>query len=161
MGLVAAGATVVVPDNAGLLGNNGFRNAVFPGGVLPDTSLAFGRPANEAGFHIMETPTENPVETFTGLGATGVELMLCHIGRIPLQGHPMFPLVQITAAPAVAERYRRDLDRIFVSERDPGVLVGELAGLVADVASCRCRPKLWSRGVTEFQLTRGRLGLSM
>ena len=160
-GLVAAGATVVVPDNAGLLGNNGFRNAVFPGGVLPDTSLAFGRPANEAGFHIMETPTENPVETFTGLGATGVELMLCHIGRIPLQGHPMFPLVQITAAPAVAERYRRDLDRIFVSERDPGVLVGELAGLVADVASCRCRPKLWSRGVTEFQLTRGRLGLSM
>ena len=160
-GLVAAGATVVVPDNAGLLGNDGFRRAVFPDGAVPGASLAFGRPAEEAGFHIMETPTENPVETFTGLGATGVELMLCHIGRNPLQGHPMLPLVQVTADPGVAERYGRDLDRIIVPGRDLAGLVGELAALVADVASCRYRPKLWSRGVTEFQLTRGRLGLSM
>ena len=160
-GLVAAGATVVVPDNAGLLGNGGFRNAVFPDGAVPGASLAFGRPAGEAGFHIMESPTDNPVETFAGLGATGVELMLCHVGRNPLQGHPMLPLVQVTADPAVAQRYRSDLDRILMPERDPAELVIKLAALIADVASCRYRPKLWSRGVTEFQLTRGRLGLSM
>ena len=46
-------------------------------------------------------------------------------------------------------------------ERDPAELVIELAALIADVASCRYRPKLWSRGFTEFQLTRGWLGLSM
>ena len=160
-GLVAAGATVVVPDNAGLLGNDGFRRVVFPDGVVPGASLAFGRPAEEAGFHVMETPTENPVETFTGLGATGVELMLCHIGWNPLQGHPILPLVQVTADPTVAKRYGSDLDRVLVPGRDLAGLVGELAALVADVASCRYRPKLWSRGVTEFQLTRGRLGLSM
>ena len=160
-GLVAAGATVVVPDNAGLLRNDGFRGAVFPDGTVPGASLAFGRPANEAGLHVMETPTENSVETFAGLGATGVELMLCHVGWNPLQGHPMLPLVQITADPAVGERYGSDLDRVIVLERDLAGLVGELAALVADVASCRYRPKLWSRGVTEFQLTRGRLGLSM
>ena len=160
-GLVAAGATVVVPDNAGLLGNDGFRNAVFPDGAVPGASLAFGRPAGEAGFHIMESPTDNPVETLTGLGATGVELMLCHVGRNPLQGHPMLPLVQVTADPAVAQRNGSDLDRILMPERDPAELVIELAALVADVASCRYRPRLWSRGVTEFQLTRGRLGLSM
>ena len=160
-GLVAAGATVVVPDNAGLLGNDGFRNAVFPDGAVPGASLAFGRPAGEAGFHIMESPTDNPVETLTGLGATGVELMLCHVGRNPLQGHPMLPLVQVTADSAVAQRNGSDLDRILMPERDPAELVIELAALVADVASCRYRPKLWSRGVTEFQLTRGRLGLSM
>ena len=160
-GLVAAGATVVVPDNAGLLGNDGFRRVVFPDGVVPGASLAFGRPAEEAGFHVMETPTENPVETFTGLGATGVELMLCHIGWNPLQGHPILPLVQVTADPTVAKRYGSDLDRVLVPGRDFTGLVGELAALVADVASCRYRPKLWSRGVTEFQLTRGRLGLSM
>ena len=161
IGLVASGATVVVPDNAGLLPNGGFRNAAFPDGTVPRASLAFGQPANEAGFHVMEAPTENPVETFTGLGATGVELMLCHIGSNPLQGHPMFPLVQVTADPAVARRYAGDLDRVLVPERDVADIVGELAALVADVASCRYRPKLWSRGVTEFQLTRGRLGLSM
>ena len=160
-GLVGAGAIVVVPDNAGLLDNGGFRSAVFPDGVAPRASLAFGRPADQAGLHVMETPTENPVETFTGLGATGVDLMLCHIGRIPLQGHPMLPLVQVTADPAVAARYGSDLDRVLASERDPAGIVDALATLVAEVASCRCRPKLWSRGVTEFQLTRGRLGLSM
>ena len=160
-GLVAAGAGVVVPDDVGLLGNLGFRNAVFADGAVPDASLAFGRPADEVGFHIMETPTENPVETFTGLGATGVDLMLCYIGGIPLQGHPMLPLVQVTADIAVAERYGSDLDRTFVPEREPSGIVAELATLAADVASCRYRPRLWSRGVTEFQLTRGRLGLSM
>ena len=80
-------------------------NAVFADGAVPGASLAFGRPADEVGFHIMESPTDNPVETFTGLGATGVELMLCHVGRNPLQGHPMLPLVQVTADPAVAQRY--------------------------------------------------------
>jgi len=160
-GLVAAGATVVVPDNAGLLDNSGFRNAVLPAGAAPSASLAFGRPAGEAGFHVMEAPTENPVETFTGLGATGVDLMLCHVGRTPLQGHPMLPLVQVTADPAVAARYGSDLDRVLAPERDVAGTVAEVAALVADVASHRYRPKLWSRGVTEFQLTRGRLGLSM
>ena len=160
-GLVASGATVVVPDNAGLLGNRGFRNAVFPDGVAPGASVAFGRPAAGAGFHVMETPTENPVETFAGLGATGVDLMLCHLGRKPLQGHPMLPLVQVTVDPSVAERNGNDLDRVLTLDRAVESLVDELAALVADVASCRYRPVLWSRGVTEFQLTRGRLGLSM
>ena len=160
-GLFAAGATVVVPDNAGLVGNDGFRGAVFPHGAVPGASLAFGRPADEAGFQVMESPTDNPVETFTGLGATGAELMLCHVGRNPLQGHPMLPLVQVTADPAVAQRYGSDLDRILSAGREPAELVTELAELVADVASFRYRPTLWSRGITEFQLTRGRLGLSM
>ena len=160
-GLVASGATVVVPDNGGLLRNDGFRNAVFPDGAVPGASLAFGRPAEEAGFHVMETPTEHPVETFTGLGATGVDLMVCHIGRGPLQGHPMLPLAQVTSDPEVAARYGSDLDWILGLERDIAGVVDQLAALVADVASCRYRPKLWSRGVTEFQLTRGRLGLSM
>ena len=160
-GLVASGATVVVPDNPGLLGNDGFRAALFPDRAVSGASLAFGRPADEAGFHVMEAPTGNPVETFTGLGATGVDLMLCHIGRNPLPGHPMLPLVQVTADPVVAERFAPDLDRALVSGRDAASLVGELAVLVGDVASGRNRPKLWSCGVTEFQLTRGRLGLSM
>ena len=160
-GLVAAGATVVVPDSQGLLGNDGFQHAVFPDGGVPSASLAFGRPAEDAGFHIMETPTENPVEAFTGLGATGVDLMLCHVGQTPLQGHPMLPLVQVTASADVAAVYGDDLDRVLAPDQGMDAIVAALAALVADVASGRRRPALWSRGVTEFQLTRGRLGLSM
>ena len=161
-GLVAAGATVVVPDNPGLFDSAAFLGAVLPdGAATPPASLAFGQPADERGFHVMEAPTENPAETFTGLGATGVEIMLCHLGRTSLQAHPMIPLVQVTAAAAVAKRFAGDLDRVLTLERAADSLVGELAGLVADAASGRYRPRLWSRGVTEFQLTRGRLGLSM
>ena len=97
---------MVVPDNAGLLGSAAFREVAFPpGSGVPAASLAFGQPADERGFHVMEAPTENPVETFTGLGATGVEIMLCHVGRTSLQAHPMIPLVQVSADASVAERY--------------------------------------------------------
>ena len=160
-GLVAAGATVVVPDSGELLGSDGFRHAVFAHGAVPAASLAFGHPAARAGFHVMETPTENAVEAFAGLGASGVDLMLCHVGRTPLQGHPMLPLVQVTAEPGVAGVYGDDLDRVIAPDMDIDATVAALAALVADVASGRYRPALWSRGVTEFQLTRGRLGLSM
>ena len=161
-GLVAAGATVVVPDSAGLLESRAFRGAVFPDAAsVPAASLAFGQPADEAGFHLMEAPTENPVEAFTGLGATGVEVMLCHVGRTSLQAHPMIPLVQVTADASLAERCAGDLDRVLTLDRSADGLVEELASLVADAASRRYLPRLWSRGVTEFQLTRGRLGLSM
>ena len=101
------------------------------------------------------------METFAGLGATGVELMLCHVGRTPLQGHPMLPLLQVTADETVAARYGGDLDRVFAPGHDSPSMVAALVALVAETASCRYRPALWSRGVTEFQLTRGLLGLSM
>lgn len=150
-----------MPDNAGLLGSDAFRHALFADGTAPAAPLAFGRPAERAGFHLMETPTENAVEAFAGLGAASVDLMLCHMGRTPLQGHPMLPLVQVTALPAVAARYGSDIDRVFAPEQGIAAIVAVLADLVAEVASGRCRPVLWSRGVTEFQLIRGRLGLSM
>ena len=161
-GLVAAGATVVVPGNPGLLGSGAFREAAFPAGAgAPAASLTFGQPADQSGFHVMEAPTENPVETFTGLGATGVEIMLCHVGHTSLQAHPMIPVVQVTADASVAKRFGGDLDRVLALDRSAESLVEELASLVADAASRRYLPKLWSRGVTEFQLTRGSLGLSM
>ena len=73
----------------------------------------------------------------------------------------MIPLVQVTADASVADRCAGDLDRVLTPDRSAGGLVEELASLVADAASRRYLPRLWSRGVTEFQLTRGRLGLSM
>ena len=39
----------------------------------------------------METPTDQPTETLTGLGATGVDLALAHIIGAPLQSHVMVP----------------------------------------------------------------------
>ena len=152
---------MVVPDNEGLLGNDGFRNTVFPDGAVSSASLAFGRPAAVAGFHVMETPTRTRWRRSRAWARTGVDLMLCHAGQTPLQGHPMLPLVQVTAVPEVAAQYGSDLDGVLALEHGIDAIVAELATLIADVASARYRPALWSRGVTEFQLTRGRLGLSL
>ena len=67
----------------------------------------------------------------------------------------------MTSVPEVAAQYGNDLDRVLAPEQDVEETVAALATLIADVASARYRPALWSRGVTEFQLTRGRLGLSL
>ena len=109
----------------------------------------------------MDAPTENLVETMTGLGATGVELMLAHIAQVPLQGHPMIPLVQVSADPGVKARYGKDLDKALPETENLTPIVTLLEGLVGRTLSGDYQPKLFSRGVTEFQLTRGRLGISL
>ena len=55
------------PATRAFSGAGAFREAAFPAGAgAPAASLAFGQPADQSGFHVMEAPTENPVETFTG-----------------------------------------------------------------------------------------------
>ncbi len=160
-GIARAGGTVVVPENATLLRSGAFLAHAFarPGEVAP--TLPYGGVAERPGLHVMETPTENPVETLTGLGATGVEVMLAHIGEAPLQAHPMIPLVQVSATGEVVRRYEGDLDRVLEGGTPPEAVVAVLEGLVAEVASGRYAPRLYARGMREFQLTRGLLGLSM
>jgi altronate dehydratase len=109
----------------------------------------------------METPTENVTETFTGLGATGVDLMLCHTGARPVQAHPMLPLLQISTVADVISRYERDLDLTLDGSADNLRGAEAIYNLIAKTASATYQPKLFTRGVTEFQLTRGLLGLSM
>jgi altronate dehydratase len=159
--LAGAGATVVIPANATLLLSAAFRSAALTeaGDVTP--SLAYGQVADERGLHIMETPTENVTETFTGLGATGVDLMLCHTGARPVQAHPMLPLLQISTVADVISRYERDLDLTLDGSADNLSGAEAIYNLIAKTASATYQPKLFTRGVTEFQLTRGLLGLSM
>lgn len=76
-------------------------------------TLTYAQIPMKNGFHIMETPTNNWSECLTGLGATGVELMIFFtescifnknlfyfknykvkiIGSFP--SHPMIPLIQV------------------------------------------------------------------
>jgi len=159
--LVQAGGTVVIPENATLLTSPTFRQCAMTDTSRVDVTLSYGQVAQHSGLHIMETPTENQTETFTGLGATGVDLMLCHIGKVPLQAHPMIPLIQVSTDPGVVERYEADLDRTLDGTTNAEAIVESLIYLVSETASGVFVPRLFSRGVTEFQLTRGLLGLSM
>ena len=142
--IVTAGGTVIVPANA----------SFFTEASLTSPTLAYGQPVEKAGFHIMETPTDQPTETLTGLGATGVDLALAHIIGAPLQSHVMVPLIQVSTDATTQSNYGADLDLATAD-------VDELLALMVKVASRQYTPKLHGKGNTDFQLTRGLLGISM
>jgi altronate dehydratase len=159
--IVAAGGAVIVPENASLLSSPVYVNAtVGAGTVLP--TLAYGQALADAagvGFHVMETPTGHWTETLTGLGATGVDAVLAYVGEHPIQGHPLLPVVQVTAEEIVEQRFAADMDAILGG--DPSTWAQTLLDLVADVLSQRHAPKLTQQGNIDFQFTRGLLGVSL
>jgi altronate dehydratase len=155
--IVGAGGTVVVPENSALLADRTFRDATFAA-ADPAPSLDYGQAASQPGLHIMATPTDHWVETLTGLGATGVEIVLAHIGERPVQAHRLIPVLQISADPEVGARYADDLDLVLSPDAD---LAAEGLGAVLRVAGREYAPKLNVRGNTDFQFTRGLLGVSM
>ena len=143
--VVTAGGTVVVPANAMFI-RHGTRRV--------STTLAYGQRVEKAGFHVMETPTDQPTETLTGLGAIGVDLALAHIVGPPLQSHVMVPLIQVSTDATTQSNYGTDLDSVSADVHD-------LLALIVEVASRQYTPKLHGKGNTDFQLTRGLLGISM
>jgi altronate dehydratase len=109
----------------------------------------------------METPTENATEVLTGLGGTGVEIMLAHIGRAPLQSHPMIPLLQMSGNAEICERFAADLDFCCSTDAGQESIEQALLSRICETASRNYVPKLYAQGHSQFQLTRGLLGLSL
>ncbi|MEZ4633692.1 MAG: UxaA family hydrolase [Caldilineaceae bacterium] len=159
--IVAAGGVVVVPENSTLMSSPAYLAATAgTDPVLP--TLAYGQSLHDAagaGFHVMETPTAHWTETLTGLGATGVDAVLVHVGEHPIQGHPLLPVIQITADERVEQHYAADMDLVLGggAEMWPQAILD----LVADVLSQRRAVKANQVGNIDFQFTRGLLGVSL
>ncbi|WP_207957017.1 UxaA family hydrolase [Rubrobacter tropicus] len=158
LAVVGAGGTVVVPQTAAVLGSEVYLDAVFGGRTVKNT-LAYGQAFREPGFHVMEAPTDHWIETATGLGATGVELMLAHVAGRPLQAHRMIPLVQVSSDPETIRNHADDLDTLL--DGDPDAWTEKTLRTVSEVASREYTPKLLAANNTDFQFTRGLLGVSM
>ena len=155
-----SGGTVVVPERAAVLSSPAYLEAVL-GDIPVENTLAYGQavPSGKPGLHVMEAPTDHWVETATGLGATGVEVMLAHVGGHPLQAHLMIPLVQASSDPETLEKHAEDLDVLL--EGDPSGWNEQMLETIAAVASRAYVPRLFEAGNTDFQFTRGLLGVSM
>lgn len=154
--VAGAGGTVVVPENAPFLADPAYREPVL-GDAAPTPTRAYGEAAACAGLHVMAAPTEHWVETLTGLGATGVELIVVHAAR-PVQAHRLVPVLQVSAAPAEA-RQRADFDLPLAG--DPSSWPGRILDLILRAAGRANTPTLFARGNVDFQFTRGPLGVSM
>jgi len=159
--VAGAGGLVVVPENASLLQKSMFRETLLRRPAEAQPTLAYGQKAQENGLHIMAAPTEHAIETFSGLAATGVEVMIAHVAGHPLQGHPMVPLLQVSTDKAAANRFKPDMDLIWDNEAKGDLMAGELLELTLRTASREYRPNLFGQGNFDFQLTRGWLGLSL
>ena len=159
--IVNAGGLVVIPANASLLRSPAFRQALLlnPDDVHP--TLAYGQSAPSQGLHIMETPTDHGVETLTGLGATGVEIILSHQQGLLLQAHPMIPVLQASADADTQQRLGKDLDIELDASAVPTAITEPLLAKVLAVASREYTPRMLAEGNIDFQLTRGLLGLSL
>ena len=156
--IVSAGGTVVVAQNAAILTHPAFLEELLDGTPVVPT-LAYSQKPVAPGFHIMETPTEHWVETLTGLGATGAESVMTYVGGRTVQAHPFVPVIQVTTDEALEAQYADDLDLILGGE--PAQWTNILLQRLLAVAAGQYTPKLYDQGKTDFQLTRGLLGISL
>ena len=153
--VVSAGGLVVLPENAELWRSTAFRQELLAVPLMP--TLGYGETAAQHGLQVMETPTDHGVETLTGLAASGVEVML-NVTATPLPAHPLVPLLQV-GLPG-AEQFGDDLDLRF-DKQPTDAAATELLAKTLSVLSGDYTPKLLASGGTDFQLTRGLLGLSL
>jgi altronate dehydratase len=118
-------------------------------GLSESTSptLAYGQQAVSRGLHLMDAPSAHWTETLTGLGATGVDIILAYPGEWPKVGHPLIPVLQMGT----------DVELDGEAER----WAAQLLGRVADVAARTYVPRALAQWHVDFQMTRGVMGVSV
>lgn len=149
--IVLAGGTVVIPDTSSVLATLSFLKALSP-------SLAHGQQFTQPGLYVMDSQSDHWLETITGLGASGVEIILAYSGRKPIQGHELVPVMHLATESDVQENSLADYDLNL--NGDPASWYKQVLEKLVDVLAQRYTPKAEMLGNTGFQITRGLLGLS-
>ncbi|MFZ0548896.1 MAG: hypothetical protein WAM60_25825, partial [Candidatus Promineifilaceae bacterium] len=157
--IVSSGGSVIVPQQDDLLSQSAFLNALkLP--PAPGSTLRYARQPVKAGLHIMERPSRHWSETMTGLGATGVDIVLAMVEKREMPGHPFIPVVQAVEETAAAAAFPQDLDIILRNKEESAWANQLLARLVA-VLSGAYTPCSSRQHQVDFQITRGLLGVSL
>lgn len=156
--IVQAGGTLVLPSTSPLLATEPFARDLLNGQAVGAT-LAYGQFAAQPGFHIMDAPSHHWVETLSGLGATGVELVLACTARAPEQAHPFIPMLQFTQREDSDETPRNDFD--LVLNGDANEYVTQLEQSMSKMLAGEILPRAFAHDNTDFQITRALLGVTV
>ena len=105
--ILGLGRNVIVPSNAAFLNSDYFRNAFNTNSFEP--TLRYAQITAKRGFQVMEMPTRDPVETFTGLGAAVHSMIIYNNGPV-LPPHPFVPIVQVAADENTVASFGNDYD---------------------------------------------------
>ena len=153
--LVEEGATLILPEDDPLL------ELLLEGAILesnPEPTLAYGRAAKQAGLHVMANPGRHRVEALTGMSACGCSLIIGYEGCRPQAGHPLVPVLRISAEPRAAKSSASDLD--LVLKGDPQGWENQILQLIVTTTSGEYVVRSMQTGHTDVQFTRGLLGFS-
>jgi len=144
--IVTAGGTVVIGEHTpSLLKALGIS--------LQQPTLSYAQRIERAGLHVMAMPTRDWGEILTGLGASGVEVMLALTNQHTLPGHPMIPVLQASEQPLA------EVDVVFSGDGEQ-MQANLLERVVATLAH-EYTPRVVQHGNVYFQVTRGLLGVSL
>jgi altronate dehydratase len=157
--VVGEGGTVMLSSRGALVGDEGFRRAAFGSADPVGATVAHGQRPSAAGWHVMRMPTTDWMETATGFGAGGVQLVLAHVVGGTLSGQRFVPVVQVTGDDGSAARFSGDLDAVV--DGDAVHRAGTALRTALAVASREHTPRAQAAGNVGFQITRGLLGTSM
>jgi len=152
--IVSHGGTIILASNSSLLQNTAFSQELGTTD-LPFTQ-AYAQKQQKPGLHVMECPSDHWVETLTGLGATGAEIVLAFTADRVLQGHPLIPVLQVTNN---ANLSANDIDLLLPSS-DAAVETKAIYSLLLNTAEGNYTVRAWQRQNTDFQVTRGLYGVS-
>jgi altronate dehydratase len=160
--ILVQGGTIVLPSTAPLLATRPFADEILGaqgGRITPEPTLAYGQFAAKPGLHLMDAPSQHWVETLSGLGATGVELVLAYVDAFPQQAHPFIPVLQFTHRAQLGATLSREIDLVLQGGADESAAEIE-AGMLRMLAG-KLVPRANALGNRDFQITRARLGVTV
>lgn len=152
--IVDVGGTVVATGS--IVGAEFLHSLLLEAADGQNATLGYGQRAAAPGLHTMHATTSNMAELLTGLGATGVEVMIAFVEGSCVEPHPLVPVIQVTHAGMM-----KDADFKFdmaASECDEAQRLAELVQAVCERATV---PKLFNSACTNIQISRGRKGVSL
>ena len=157
--LVVSGSTIVVPENASIVDSTVFMERLLMDEQSWSVNLDYGAHPSSNGCFVMATPTTSTTEILTGLGGTGVEIILMYTNGMPVASHPLVPVLQFSDQNEYSDKFFDDLDFVLpqLMDKPSDFLMTKIEHTITG----RHIPKLHHRGYSNFQVTRGTVGVSL
>ena len=157
--LVVSGSTIVVPENASIVDSTVFMDRLLTDEQSWSVNLDYGAHPSSNGCFVMATPTTSTTEILTGLGGTGVEIILMYTNGMPVASHPLVPVLQFSDQNEYSDKFFDDLDFVLpqLMDKPSDFLMTKIEHTITR----RHIPKLHHRGYSNFQVTRGTVGVSL
>ena len=157
--LVVSGSTIVVPENASIVDSTVFMERLLMDEQSWSVNLDYGAHPSSNGCFVMATPTTSTTEILTGLGGTGVEIILMYTNGMPVASHPLVPVLQFSDQNEYSDKFFDDLDFVLpqLMDKPSDFLMTKIEHTITR----RHIPKLHHRGYSNFQVTRGTVGVSL